>query len=184
VDGRGDYSISKPYAKPSGWGYPPVNHFFIIKNSKQMSTNLTTVASGNFSKTEANFTGYDLLGNRIHIPMRQLEAAGIKKGDKITFPLYCVAVEREFQRLDPTKKDADGNPLPLLKADGTPDTFKRIQSGSLFLTKEAGIAAINSDEIIADERRIALIESKVKLQAAATAANLSEPLMADLLALA
>lgn len=149
-----------------------------------MSKQLTTIASGNLSKSGNNFTGYTLTGETVHIPMRQLEAAGIKKGDKIEFPIYCVTVTKEFNKLDHNKKDAEGNSLPVLKADGTPDTFTRVQSGSLFLTKEAGIAAINSDEIIADERRIALIESKVRLQAAATAANLSEPLMADLLALA
>lgn len=116
--------------------------------------NTVTIVSGNFSKSGNNFTGYNAVGERIHVPMRQMENLGYNKDSKVEFPLYAVVVEREFNTLG-----ADGKP--------TDETFKRLQAGSLFKTKAELIEAANADKVLAIETKSALVKQ-------ASTAGLSE----------
>ena len=121
------------------------------------------ILSGAFT-ANGNFSGYNATGARIHVSGRTMEAAGIKKGDDLKFPLYAIVVEREFNVLD-----EQGNP--------TDEKFKREQAGSVFTTKDAMIAAANADAEL-------VIETKAALKTSATAAGLTESAVDALLALA
>lgn len=121
------------------------------------------IISGDFTK-KGNFSGYNAAGTRIHISDRTMESAGIKKGDKITFPLYATVVEREFNVLDEQGKE-------------TGEMFKREQAGSVFTTKQALIEAVNADRVLA-------LEAAADLTAKATAAGLTEEAINALQALA
>lgn len=111
------------------------------------------ILSGAFTNG-GNFSGYNAAGQRIHVPNRTMESAGIKKGDTIKFPLYALVVEREFDVLDEAGKE-------------TGEKFKREQAGSVFTSKEAMIAAANADKLLA-------VETAAALTASATAAGLTE----------
>ena len=121
------------------------------------------IISGNFTEN-GNFSGYNAAGTRIHISGRTMESAGMKKGDKITFPLYSTVVEREFNVVDEQGKE-------------TGETFKREQAGSVFTTKQALIEAVNADKVLA-------LEAAADLTAKATAAGLTEEAINALAALA
>lgn len=121
------------------------------------------IISGNFTGSN-NFSGYNALGKRIHVPARQLENLGITKETKIQFPLYAVVTEREFDVLDDS-----GNP--------TGEKFKREQAGSIFKTKEEMINAVNADKLLT-------IEAHADLQSKAKASNLTEDAMSALLSVA
>jgi hypothetical protein len=99
---------------------------------------MVEILSGKFTDGN-NFSGYPVTGKRVHIPARQLEAIGITKDSKITFPFYCLVEEREFPKLD-----ADRNP--------TGETFKRIQACSTFLEEDAMIDATDSNRRFAIKR--------------------------------
>ena len=112
------------------------------------------ILSGNFTES-GNFSGYNAAGTRIHISGRTMESAGIKKGDKITFPLYATVVEREFNVLDEQGNVKDG------------ETFKREQAGAVFLNKAALIEAANADKVLA-------LEAAADLTSKASAAGLTQ----------
>lgn len=76
------------------------------------------ITSGNFT-TVGNFTGYDILGERVHIYARQMESLGWKKAEDVKFPFYAVSTEKEYQKVD----DA-GEP--------TDETFTRLTATSVF----------------------------------------------------
>lgn len=121
------------------------------------------ILSGSFTQN-GNFSGYNAAGQRIHISGRTLEAAGIKKGDTINYPLYALVVEREFDSLD-----ENGNP--------TGEKFKREQAGSVFTTKAAMIEAANADKMLA-------VETAAALKAEASAAGISEQQFKSMLEIA
>jgi hypothetical protein len=134
-----------------------------------------TIVSGNFSKSGNNFTGYNNIGERIHIPMRQIENLGFTKESKIPFPLFAIVVDKEFDKLD-----TDGKK--------TGETFTRPQAGSIFKTSAEMVVAVNADsKIKADaeaDLKIYEIERAVSLKAKATAAGLSEQTVEALLQIA
>jgi hypothetical protein len=112
------------------------------------------IISGNFTES-GNFSGYNAAGTRIHVSGRTMESAGIKKGDKITFPLYATVVEREFNVLD-----EQGNPK-------LGETFKREQAGAVFTNKAALIEAVNADKVLE-------LEAAADLTSKASAAGLTQ----------
>jgi 2-hydroxychromene-2-carboxylate isomerase len=121
------------------------------------------IISGNFTEN-GNFSGYNAAGSRIHISGRTMESAGMKKGDKLTFPFYATVVEREFNVLD-----EQGNP--------TEEKFKREQAGAVFTNKAALIEAVNADKVLA-------IEANADLVGKATAVGLSDNAVKALLEVA
>lgn len=124
-------------------------------NTLQM--NIIAILSGNFSE-KGNFSGYNAAGQRIHIAARQMETLGYTPESiattPITFPLYTIAVEREFNVLD-----TDGAP--------TAEKFQRLQAGSVFPTKAAAIEAFNADKVLT-------IEAGAELKKVATGLGLTD----------
>lgn len=121
------------------------------------------ILSGNFTGS-GNFSGYNAAGQRIHVPARTLETIGLTKDSKITFPLYALVVEREFDELN-----ADGEPTGV--------KFKRNQAGSIFLNKADMINAANADKMLN-------IETAAALKTQATAAGLTDDAVASILSFA
>jgi hypothetical protein len=103
-----------------------------------LQMNIIAILSGSFS-ARGNFSGYNAAGQRIHIAAQQMEALGhtveTVKTKPITFPLYTIAVEREFSVLDE-------------KGEATAEKFTRLQAGSVFATKESAIEAYNADKVL------------------------------------
>jgi len=132
-------------------------------NTIQMQ--IIAILSGNFSD-KGNFSGYNASGQRIHIAGRQMETLGYTpesvKTKPIAFPLYTIAVEREFNVLD-----TNGEP--------TTEKFTRTQAGSIFATKTSAIEAYNSDKVLN-------LEAVADLKKTAKGLELTEELIADLLA--
>ena len=124
------------------------------------------IISGNISNTGKNFTGYNAAGQRVHIPLRQMENLypNFSKDTKVAFPLYALVVEREFDEVD-----ADNQPTGV--------KFKRLQAGSIFANKAEMIAAANADKVLN-------IETAAALQSSAKAAGLTEDAMSALLSVA
>jgi len=118
------------------------------------------VSNGNWTDN-GNFSGYTASGERVHIYTRQLEALGLKKGEKVPLPLYCTAQEREFEGVD----DA-GQP--------NGEKFTRLTAGAVFQQKETMIAAI------AEEHTFDL-EIARTLKAAGKQAELTDIAMESLL---
>jgi hypothetical protein len=102
-----------------------------------------------------NFSGYNAAGERFHVAARTMEAAGIKKGDAINYPLYALVVERTFNVLD-----EQGNPK-----EG--ETFTRQQAGSVFTTEQKMYDALNGDRLLA-------VKAEADYKAKASAAGLTE----------
>ena len=130
-------------------------------NTLQMQ--IIAVLGGNFS-AKGNFSGYNAAGQRVHIASAQMEALGYTaesvKTKPITFPLYTIAVEREFNVLDES-----GNP--------TTEKFSRVQAGSVFATKAEAIAAYNADKVLT-------IEAGAELQKSAKELGLNDKQIAAL----
>lgn len=119
------------------------------------------IRSGAFTEA-GNFTGYTILGERVHIYGRQLEAIGFKSNADVKFPFFVISEEKEYSVMD-----ADGNP--------TDKTFKRNTALSAFATKESMIEA-HSEAAMLDVE----VSKAVKQQA--TAAGLTEAEIKVLLA--
>jgi hypothetical protein len=118
-----------------------------------------TIQSGNLSKSGKNFTGYDPAGNRIHIPLRQLESAKLDV-KSLTFPLYAIVVEKTFDVL--AEKDilnGDGT-VKVKTGEPTGETFTREQTGSIFTSEDAMIAAFNSSQLLATKAESQLLVAK------------------------
>jgi hypothetical protein len=77
-----------------------------------------SISSGNFT-ANGNFTGYNLLGERVHIYKRQMEQLGWAKDADVKFPFYTVATVKEYQKVD-----ENGEP--------TDETFDRLTATSVF----------------------------------------------------
>lgn len=83
------------------------------------------IFSGSFT-ANGNFSGYSILGERVHCYDRQMKAIGLD-ADTLKFPIFAIAQEKEFSSLD-----ADG------KETGK---FKRLTATALFAEKATMIEA-------------------------------------------
>ena len=150
-----------------GWGYPPPITLNKCArdtiNTAKIIMQTVAILSGNFTGS-GNFSGYNAAGQRIHVPARTMESIGLTKDSKITFPLYTLVVEREFDELN-----ENGEPTGV--------KFKRQQAGSIFLNKADMINAANADKMLN-------IETAAALKTQATAAGLTEDAISSLLAVA
>ncbi len=97
------------------------------------------INNGNW--TEKGFQGYNKLGKRVFIHLRQMESIGAKKGDTVNLPIYALGEERTYQ----ANKDANGVAIPY--ADGSL-SMKRVTALSVFVTKAAFVEAMNEDKFI------------------------------------
>ena len=105
-----------------------------------------SITSGNFTAA-GNFTGYNLLGERVHVYKRQMDTLGWKEDKDVKFPFYAVAVNKEFQQLG-----EDGEP--------TGETFDRLTATSVFKTESdiinAHVANASTDAKITKAVRTAI----------------------------
>lgn len=121
-------------------------------------------ANGNFSGYSKKALNFGDKSGRIFISKRQMDALGFTSIDKVTFPFYVTATEREF-----SKVDANNQP--------TGETFKRLTTFSAYKTKE---------ELVASEVAEATLDIEVStaVKSAASAAGLSEQAINALLSVA
>ena len=108
-----------------------------------------------------NFTGYTALGERVHVFGRQMEAIGIKKEDKVNFPLFAIADMKTINKVD-----AEGNP--------TEETAQRLTALSVFAKKEDLLQA-HADSSLLN------VEVAKAIKGQATSAGLSEAEVSALL---
>lgn len=120
----------------------------------------TTILSG--KHTEAgNFTGYNALGERIHVSKAIMESLGMPDTAKTKLPLFAIIGEREFEA-----QDENNQPTGVM--------FKRTQALSAFKTAQELIDAVNSDKLLD-------INTQVDFQVKATSAGLTEKAIEALL---
>jgi len=98
------------------------------------------ILSGNFTEN-GNFSGYNLKGERFHIHKQLMAAQKWVKNEDVKFPFYVIAGNREFTKVD-------ANQEPLMKQDGTPDTFTRLQASAVFTTVENLANAFAQDALL------------------------------------
>ena len=136
-----------------------------------------TILSGRIT-AKGNLTGYNAIGERIHVSAQQLTSAGIDPL-KLTFPIFAITVERTFD-----KRDADDKPI-IDPTTNKPETFVREQAGSIFTTEQAMSTAMNADKLIAirtnAEVQLASLNSVIELNKVATASGLSTESVASLM---
>jgi len=135
-----------------------------------------TILSGRIT-AKGNLTGYNAIGERIHVSAQQLTSSGIDPL-KLTFPIFAITVTRTFDK-------RDDNNQPILDTTGKPETFEREQAGSIFTTEQAMSTAMNADKLIAirtnAEVQLASLNSVIELNKVATASGLSTESVASLM---
>ena len=143
----------------------------------------TVILSGKLT-AKGNLSGYDVQGERVHIPALQLESAGIDP-TKIPYPFFALVTTKQIQRRDPAFPDATGNDHLLFNDDKTPAMVERLQSGSIFLTEKEMNAASNSSDLIklraATELRLASLEAAIELNKVITASGMTTDSVTSLL---
>jgi hypothetical protein len=121
------------------------------------------INNGGFTAA-GNFTGYTAMGERVHIYARQMAANNWEADEDVTFPFYCLAIEKEIQPFD-----ANGKP--------SGETVKRLTATSVFLTVDA-LAEAKGATILVEAKVNKLIAEE------AVAAGLTAEAVADLLSVA
>jgi hypothetical protein len=120
-----------------------------------------SISSGNFTAA-GNFTGYNLLGERVHVYKRQMDTLGWKEDKDVKFPFYAVATVKEFQQLG-----EDGEP--------TGETFDRLTATSVFKTEQdiinAHVANASTDAKITKAVRTAIDNLELTEEQIAELAN-------------
>lgn len=95
-----------PYETPSTdcgeWEQPPL---IIIKHFKLQKMQKYIIASGKWTENN-NFSGYTIMGKRIHIFGHQMASAGFSK-EHTVFPFIVVAEEKSYEAM----LDSDGKPV-------------------------------------------------------------------------
>lgn len=99
-----------------------------------------------------NFTGYTALGERVHIYARQMDVLGIKKEDKVQFPLFVIADIKTINTVD---------------KDGNETENQRLTALSVFAKKEDLIQAHVDSNMLT-------VEIAKSVKATASSAGLSE----------
>jgi hypothetical protein len=127
------------------------------------------ITSGKFT-TKGNFTGYNALGERVHVHAAQMASLGWKKDEDLAgkFPFYAVAAIKQIGQLD-----EEGNPKT--GEGGVAILVDRLTATSVFATKQALIDARVDDATLN-------VEIGSAVAGKAKAAGLSEKAVADLLA--
>ena len=120
------------------------------------------IINGNWTE-EGNYSGYDTLGQRVHIYARQMESLGFKKGDKVP-QLFCVGEVKSYTRTDDQGKEIPGS------------EFNRLTALSVFKTKDELVGAHIASKSIDAEVRKALKTQAV--EAGLTDAEIAEMLQA------
>lgn len=92
-----------------------------------------SITSGKFTSA-GNFTGYNSIGERLHIHKAQMAALKWTKDEEVKFPFYAVAQVKTIGQLD-----ENGN----VKLDeaGVPVTAERLTAMSVYPTREQLIGA-------------------------------------------
>lgn len=115
---------------------------------KQVKMQTVQIVNGQFSETTGprggNFTGEDLAGERYFIPKKKMHKLGIETDDDFK-SFYITVTEKTFNELD-----EDDNVI--LKDNGDPKTFTRVQAGAVFANRELANDALTSARIMETEQ--------------------------------
>ena len=137
-----------------------------MEETNALKATLVALVRGQWSD-KGNYSGYTSKGARVHIPKLMMGELGFEKdavdkdGKPVKVPqLFACVVERTFDVLND-----DG--------ESTGDTFTRAQAGSVFLTKQEAIDAMNSDDLLA-------LEAKADLYKGAKSFGLTEENLAKM----
>ena len=124
------------------------------------------ITSGKFT-TKGNFTGYNAIGERVHVHAAQMVALGWKS-DADFKPFYAIGTVKQIGQLDENNK-------PKTNADGTPVLVDRLTALSVFGSKEQLVAA-KVDNLTLD------IEVAASVKASAEKAGLTPEQISELVA--
>lgn len=91
------------------------------------------IASGKFTGN-GNFTGYNSVGERVHVHKAQMSALKWTKDEEVKFPFYAIGTVKQIGQLDENQK-------PKTNADGSPVLVDRLTATSIYATKQALIDA-------------------------------------------
>lgn len=93
------------------------------------------ITSGKFTGN-GNFTGYNSVGERVHIHKAQMNSAGWKEDKDLAgkFPFYAIGTVKQIGQLDE-------NQQPKKNADGSPVLVDRLTATSIYTSKQALIDA-------------------------------------------
>ena len=127
------------------------------------------ITSGKFT-ANGNFTGYDALGDRVHIHKNQMNSAGWKEDKDLTgkFPFYVIATVKQITPFDENGK-------PKTNTDGSPALVDRLTASSVFANKQ-DLTNARVDVLTLD------IEIAQAVKESATKAGLTEKDLANLVA--
>lgn len=125
------------------------------------------ITSGNFTDN-GNFSGYNALGERLHIHKRQMESLKWSKNEDVKFPFFAIGGVKQIGQFDENNE-------PKLNSDGSPVLVDRLTATSVFATKA---------ELVAAHVDVATLEVEIKGAIAITAksAGLNEKSIELLLA--
>lgn len=91
------------------------------------------ITGGNFTDN-GNFSGYNTLGERLHIHKRQMEAIGWKEQEDVVFPFFAIGGIKQIGQLDE-------NGEPKVNEDGSAVLVDRLTATAVFKTREALVTA-------------------------------------------
>lgn len=134
-----------------------------------MNSRNFSIVSGNFTES-GNFSGYNALGERLHIHAKQMAGAGITP-ETLAFPFFAIGTVKQIGQLDE-------NSEPKLNADGTPVLIDRLTATSVFTTKAALLQAHVDNSMLDSEVSIAIA---VATATVAKSSGLSEKALAALM---
>ena|SRR5688572_15838114 len=125
------------------------------------------ITSGKFT-TKGNFTGYNAIGERVHVHAAQMASLKWTKDEEVKFPFYAIG---EMKKIGQLNEDN----TPKTNADGTPVLVDRLTALSVFATKEQLVAA-KVDNLTLD------IEVAASVKASAEKAGLTKEQIGELVA--
>ena len=128
-----------------------------------------SIVSGNFTES-GNFSGYNALGERLHIHGRQMEAADIT-AETLAFPFFAIGTIKQIGQLD---ENGDAK----LNTEGTAVLVDRLTATSVFTTKAALLQAHIDNSMLDSEVNIAVA---VAAATVAKSSGLSEKALTALL---
>jgi hypothetical protein len=132
-----------------------------------MTRNLV-INSGNWAKDDTgkltgNFRGYNTKGENVHIYGALMNSLGFKTGEAVKLPLYVIASNKEYSKLDDQGKEIPGS------------EFVRLTAGAVFTSPDSLAAAHVADKALD-------VQVRKAIKSSAKDAGLTEDEAAELLA--
>lgn len=99
------------------------------------------ISSGKFTDN-GNFTGYNALGERVHVHKAQMAALKWGKDEDVKFPFFAIGTVKQIGQLDENQK-------PKTNPDGSPVLVDRLTATAVFASKQ-GLIDARVDDLTID----------------------------------